>query len=67
MLIRASEGSVVCDTTVLLHVVVEHYQVVAGDGDLAQDGEGVGGQQVELWVRQLGVRHELGGAPVIGG
>ena len=29
------------------------------DGDLAEDGEGVAGQEVQLGVPQLRVRHEL--------
>lgn len=35
------------------------------DGDLAEDGEGVAGQEVQLGVPQLRVRHELGKPSVV--
>ena len=40
---------------------------LAADGDLAEDGQGVTGQQVQLRVPELGVGHELGEASVITG
>ena len=38
---------------------------LAADGDLAEDGQGVARQEVQLRVAELGVGHEFGEASVI--